>query len=61
MDEVQPFTNLPPLSAEARALFVAGWNEPVDLRPFVALARDYRPAVIRAALAWNLPPEWIEV
>lgn len=62
MDEVRLLiTNLPPLSAEARALFVAGWTEPVDLSAFVALPGDYRPAVIRAALAWNLPPERIEV
>ena len=62
MDEERlPITNLPQLSAEARALFCAGWTEPVDLRPMLALQGEHRPAIIRAALAWNLPPERIEV
>jgi len=61
MDTERLPITLPRLSDEAIRLFFADCHEPVDLRPFVALARDYSPAIIRAALAWNLPPERIEV
>lgn len=54
-------TNLPPLSAEARALFCAGWNEPVDLRAFVTLPGDYRPEIIKAALRWGMQPHQVVV
>jgi len=55
-------TEWPRLSAEALALILRRDEAPVvDLRPMLALEREYRPAIIRAALAWNLPPERIEV
>lgn len=63
MDDVRPvLTDLPRLSAEALALILHRDTAPVvDLRPLVALAGDYRPAIIRAAIRWNLPPSQIEV
>jgi hypothetical protein len=63
MDTEQLPITPPRLSDEAIRLFFAGvcCASPVDLRPFIALQGDYRPAIIRAALAWNLPPERIEV
>jgi hypothetical protein len=63
MDEERlPITNLPQLSAEARALFCAGWNEPViDLRPLFPVEREFGPAVIRAAIQWGLPPHQVVV
>ena len=61
MDTERLLLTPPRLSDEAIRLFFADCNEPVDLRPMLALEREYRPAIIRAALAWNLPPERIEV